>query len=104
MGPFLQIHLTGNDKTRADACMHGQRLADSLFILWTDGRNDFVDLSGSLDCPYRIIFVGFGSSKKGHDGITDELFDETIVSENDFGNLPEDLSHDLFHFFRVKLL
>jgi len=33
-----------------------------------------------------------------------KLLDETIVSENDLGNLPEDLSHDLFDLFRIELL
>ena len=55
----------GHHQPRAYACVHGERLSDPFFILGAEGRNDFVDLSGSLDRPYRIIFMGVGSAEEG---------------------------------------
>jgi hypothetical protein len=62
-----------------------------------------MDFPGRFDGPDRIILMGVGYAKNGHDRIAGILFDESILIGDDFGYFGKDAAGDILDLFRVQL-
>ena len=102
MGSFLQVDVPCYNQAGADSGVHRHGLPDLLSVLTAHGFDDAVDIAGRFDGPHRVVFLGGRNAEESHDGIADILLHESTILLDDSAHAVYDLTHDLFHFFRIE--
>ena len=102
--PHHRAEGSGDHGTRVDADTQGEGSPHARLPAASEGGHAIVHQERGAKGALRIVLVSVGGAERCHDGVADELLDESVVALDRRGQLPKEVVLERADILRVQAL